>query len=317
MPNPESFPRRFIMKKKYFITGGAGFIGSAVVGNLQKAGHHLFVYDDLSFGNRKFIDVEDIHFKQESILNRRALQDALLQFAPDRVIHLAAIHFIPYCNEHPFASANINISGTIHLLEACRELKTLEKFFFASTAAVYPICDGAIPETTLPSPGDIYGLSKWTGEELCKKFHGETGIPTIICRFFNAFGPNETNPHLIPAIQEQVISGARTLKLGNLAPKRDYIHTHDMARAVQMLLEKFDKGIETFNLGQGVEYSVTEVIAAFEKALGQSLRLETDPARVRKTDRLHLLADIGKIKAFTGWQPAISLEEGISTLIRS
>ena len=303
------------MSKKIFITGGAGFIGSALVRELQQAGHELLVFDDLSFGNRDFIDIPDTHFLHGSILDKGTLAKTLKTFAPDQVVHLAAIHFIPYCNEHPFESANINITGFMHLLDACKQLNGLEKLFFASTAAVYPIYDGAIPEDLEPSPSDIYGLSKLTGEQLCRKFHTESGIPTIICRFFNAFGPNETNPHLIPAIQEQVMSGNRTIKIGNTLPKRDYIHTKDMANAVRGLLEKFADGIDTFNLGRGMEYSVTEVIEAFGKALGQPLHMETDPARVRKTDRLHLLADIGKLRRYTGWAPTISLEEGIKTLI--
>jgi UDP-glucose 4-epimerase len=303
------------MSKRIFITGGAGFIGSAIVRQLGLSNNELMVFDDLSFGSRKFIDLPDANFREGNILDKQALRKAVKDFSPDQVIHLAAIHFIPYCNQHPFESANINISGTINLFEACKELDSLEKIFFASTAAVYPIVDHAIAETQERGPLDIYGLSKLTGEELCKQFNGETGIPTIVCRFFNAFGPNETNPHLIPAIQEQVLAGERIIRLGNTAPKRDYIHTYDMANALEMLLDKFDKGIEVFNLGRGIEYSVVEVIEAFSKALGEPLKIETDPAKVRKSDRLHLLADIQKIQRYTGWQPKISLEEGIKTLI--
>ncbi len=303
------------MGKRIFITGGAGFIGSGIVRNLLDQGHDILVFDDLSFGNRQFIDLPEKRFIQGNILNKEALENGLLGFAPHQVIHLAAIHFIPYCNEHPFESANINITGVINLLDACKKVSTLEKILFASTAAVYPIYDAAISENVHPAPSDIYGLSKLAGEELFRKFHIESGIATIICRFFNAFGPNETNPHLIPAIQEQVLAGKRTIKIGNTAPKRDYIHTRDMANGVRLLLEKFENGIEVFNLGRGIEYSVTEVIDAFSKALGEPLQVETDPARVRKTDRLHLLADTGKLHRYTGWTPEVSLEEGIKTLL--
>ena len=305
------------MGKRIFITGGFGFIGSAVIKHLQDCGHEIFVFDDLSFGSRQFVEIPDSRFIRGNILDAALLESAISGFRPEWVIHLAAVHFIPYCNEHPFESANINIAGTMNVLNCCRQAKGLEKVLFASTAAVYPIYEEATRESLPPAPSDIYGLSKMTGEELCRKFHAETGIPTVICRFFNAFGPNETNPHLIPAIQQQVLEGSRTILLGNTQPKRDFIHTYDMARAVEMLLNKFEKGVDTFNLGRGIEYSVLEVITAFEKALGQSLTIEADPARMRKTDRLHLLADISKLSAFTGWQPNISLEEGIKTLIHS
>lgn len=305
------------MGKRIFITGGFGFIGSAVIKHLEECGNEVFVFDDLSFGSRQFAGIPDSRFVCGNILDVALLQSTILNFRPEYVIHLAAVHFIPYCNEHPFESANINIAGTMNVLNCCLQTKGLEKVLFASTAAVYPIFEEAIQETLPPAPSDIYGLSKMTGEELCRKFHAETGIPTVICRFFNAFGPNETNPHLIPAIQRQVLEGKRTILLGNTQPKRDFIHTYDMAKAVGMLLDKFEAGIDTFNLGQGIEYSVLEVIAAFEKALGQTLTIEADPARIRKSDRLHLLADITKLSGFTGWQPAIGLEEGIKTLIHS
>ena len=303
------------MGKKIFVTGGAGFIGSAIVNNLHQAGHEVMVYDNLSFGHRQFIRIPDSHFIKGDILDKKSLQQSLTEFSPEQVIHLAAIHFIPYCNEHPFESSNINIKGTMHVLDVCKSLPGLRKILFSSTAAVYPIFDLAIHEELEPAPSDIYGLSKLAGEELFKKFYKESGICTIICRFFNAFGPNETNPHLIPAIQEQILSGNRNIKIGNTIPKRDYIHTVDMAAAVRLLLDKFENGIDIFNLGRGIEYSVNEVVHAFESGLGEPLNLETDPARVRKTDRLHLLADIRKLENLLDWKPTVSLEDGIKSLL--
>src|SRR4028118_1460801 len=132
--------------------------------------------------------------------------------------------------------------------------------FFASTAALYPICDDPLPETQQTNPLDIYGLSKLAGEHWMNEFHLQTSIPTIIFRFFNAFGSNETNLHLIPEIQRQVNSRLRTIELGNLEPKRDFIHTYDMAISIIMLLNKFDSGIDVFNLGSGQEYAVIDVV---------------------------------------------------------
>lgn len=301
--------------KKILVTGGAGFIGSATITELQKHGHDIYVIDDLSFGNRDFLTIPDTYFHKLDILNEDGLTEVIHKIDPDWIIHLAAIHFIPYCNQHPFKSSNINIQGTINVLSAAKSLKKLEKMFFASTAAVYPICDHAIPETQQTNPLDIYGLSKLAGEHLMNEFHLQTSIPTIICRFFNAFGPNETNLHLIPEIQRQVNSGLRTIELGNLEPKRDFIHTYDMARAIFMLLDKFDSGIDVFNLGRGQEYSVIDVVKEFENQLREEITIKVDQSRVRKVERMHLLADISKLKAFMNWEPKISLSEGIKTLL--
>lgn len=301
--------------KKILITGGAGFIGSAVIRELQAQSHEIYVVDNLSFGNREFISIPDDCFVHEDIRNRESILAVFEEIQPDWVIHLAAIHFIPYCNENPFESSNINIQGTINVLDSIERTSSVKKVFFASTAAVYPIFDSATREDHRVDPLDVYGLSKLVGEHLMNEFHLKTGITCVVCRFFNAFGPNETNPHLIPEIQDQINAGMREISLGNLEPKRDFIHTYDMARAVRLLMEKFDSGIETFNLGRGIEYSVVEIVEAFSRQLGEGVKIVQDPDRMRKSDRLHLLADVTKLKDYTGWEPEWGIDEGIKTLI--
>ncbi|NNF01931.1 MAG: NAD-dependent epimerase/dehydratase family protein [Bacteroidia bacterium] len=299
--------------RKYIVTGGAGFIGSAVIKELQKHDSDIHVIDNLSFGSRDFIDVADDHFHEVDILDRKKVLELFDQIKPDVVIHLAAIHFIPYCNQHPFESANINVQGTMNVLDAAAASK-VDQAFFASTAAVYPIYDDPVSEKHPTGPMDIYGLSKLAGERLCNEFHLKSGITTVVCRFFNAFGPNETNPHLIPEIQQQVNSGKRKINLGNLTPKRDFIHTSDMASAVHVLLSQVKEGISTYNLGRGIEYSVTEIVEAFERQLGEKIEIEVEQARVRKVERMHLLADVSKLKSI-GWEPKVDIDGGIKTLV--
>ena len=301
------------MSKKVLITGGAGFIGSALSKELQQQGHEVFVLDNLSFGKRHLAGVDDAHFFAVDIRDRAATRQVIETVQPRWVLHLAAIHFIPYCNQHPVEAADINISGTINVLDAC---SNVEQVFVASTAAVYPIADGAMHEAHPTGPLDIYGITKLATEKLASEFHLRTGVPTTVGRFFNAFGPNETNPHLIPEIQQQVLSGARTLRLGNLDPKRDFIHTEDMGRAMALLLGKGLQGFEVFNIGRGIEYSVREIVEAFERQLGEKLTIDVDPARVRKVERMHLLADVSKLKRVTGWEPAWGIDEGVATLLK-
>ena len=302
--------------KRVLITGGAGFIGSALSAHLQQEGYEVHVLDDLSFGLRHLAGVPDVRFHRVDIRDRGAVMRAMQAVAPARVLHLAAIHFIPYCNQNPVAAAEINIVGTINVLDACEQAGTVEQVFVASTAAVYPIADGAMGEDHATGPMDIYGITKLAAEKLVSEFHLRTGITSIIGRFFNAFGPNETNPHLIPEIQRQVLEGARTLRLGNLDPKRDFIHTEDMSRAMAALLRTCTSGGEVFNIGRGIEYSVREIVEAFERQLGEPLMIEVDPARVRMVERMHLLADVSKLKRVTGWEPRWGIDEGVATLLK-
>ena len=104
--------------KKLLITGGAGFIGSAVIKEFQKYDYEIFVIDNLSFGNREFININDDHFLNMDILEREKVTDSILKINPAVILHLAAVHFIPYCNEHPYESSTINIQGTMNILDA-------------------------------------------------------------------------------------------------------------------------------------------------------------------------------------------------------
>lgn len=279
-------------------------------------GHEVGVLDNLSFGRRALAKVPDARFFEVDIRDRKSVRQAIDDHRPDQVLHLAAVHFIPYCNAHPVEATDINIMGTMSVLDACAGSAGVEQVFVASTAAVYPIADGAMSEDHDLGPMDIYGITKLAGERLAHEYHLRTGVPTIVGRFFNAFGPNETNPHLIPEIQRQVLSGQRTLKLGNLDPKRDFIHTEDMSRAMAALLTAKVTGFEAYNIGRGIEYSVREIVEAFERMLGERLSIEVDPARVRKVERMHLLADVGKLKRDTGWEPAWGIDEGVATLLK-
>ena len=301
---------------RILITGGAGFIGSALGKHLREQGHEVHVLDNLSFGKRSLAGVSDDRFHQVDIRDRDGTAAVLSHIRPEQVLHLAAIHFIPYCNQHPVEAAEININGTINVLDACERSGSVRQVFVASTAAVYPIADGAMAEDHPTGPMDIYGITKLATEKLVSEFHLRTGVATIVGRFFNAFGPNETNPHLIPEIQHQVLSGTRTLKLGNLDPKRDFIHTEDMSKAMGALLKAHTVGHDTFNIGRGIEYSVREIVEAFERQLGEKLTIEVDPARVRKVERMHLLANVDKLKRTTGWEPGWGIDEGVATLLK-
>lgn len=303
------------MAERVLITGGAGFIGSTLGAYLGEQGHTVSVLDNLSFGRRDLARVPDERFHVVDIRDRDAVLRAVKAADPQWVLHLAAIHFIPYCNANPVEATDINVMGTVHVLDACAATASVKQVFVASTAAVYPVADGAMSEEHVTGPMDIYGITKLATEKLANEFHLRTRIPTITGRFFNAFGPNETNPHLFPEIQKQVLAGHRELKLGNLDPKRDYIHTSDMARAMLALLRAGVSGHEVFNIGRGIEYSVREVVEAFERQLGEKLTITTDPARVRKVERMHLLADVTKLKRATGWEPQWGIDEGVRTLL--
>lgn len=298
---------------RILVTGGAGFIGSRVSKDLIDKGADLHVLDNLFAGEAELVpDSANLH---KTDIRSSEAQDVVLDVNPDVIVHLAAIHYIPYCNENPVEAQEVNVMGTRNVLNAARELDSLDRLLFASSAAVYPPRDTPNAENSKLGPIDIYGRTKLVGEDLVRLFAQETGVPSMAARLFNAYGPNETNMHLIPAILEQVNKGAREVELGNTKPKRDFIHVSDVSRAILTLLEGSSHQYRAYNVGTGVEYSVREVVEHVADALGEDIEIIQDEARVRESDRSNLVADISRIRSEHDWEPETDFLAGLEELL--
>ena len=298
------------------VTGGAGFIGSMVCRKLAERNEEVVVIDNLSNGRRELLDElgARVSLVEADIRNADVVRETILRVRPTAVCHLAAIHFIPYCDAHPQEALENNVIGTLNVLQACRSAPPAMTVV-ASTAAVYPIRDEPHRERDEVGPLDIYGASKRACEDLAQLYVSQTSAPCVCARIFNAVGPNETNPHLVPHLVEQLNRGESSIVLGNLEPRRDYVDTQDLARALIYLLERREPGYDVFNIGSGREYSVREVVGICEELLGRAVEISQRPDLVRKVDRMHLCANIDKIKNATGWCPEIHLSETLGGLL--
>lgn len=301
--------------KTVLVSGGAGFLGSNLTEFLLKNEYTVIVYDNFFNGKREFLPEShpNLDVIEADLRETKRLKEIIQKFQPKTIFHLAALHFIPYCNAHPIETIQVNVEGTESVLEAARD-SSVDKVIYASTAAVYGIYDDFNLEDHRPWPMDIYGDTKYFGEHLLRLFHEKSGKTGVVARLFNLFGPNETNPHVIPEILNQ-LRESDTVRLGNLKPKRDYIYVLDVAKALFAMDQKISDGLNTFNVGTGQEYSVDELVRTVADILGRDVKIETDPARVRKQERLHLVAGIDKIKNELGWQPEEDLFTGLKKLI--
>jgi UDP-glucose 4-epimerase len=298
------------------VTGGAGYIGSELCKGLLQTGRRVVVFDNLSFGRRDLLPPHpELVLAEGDIRDTARVIAVMKEHRPRRVFHLAAIHFIPYCNAHPVEAMDVNVNGTRSVFQACREVRP-ELVLFASTAAVYPIERSPFSEEHPVGPLDVYGYTKLMGEDLLRLFHLEAGVPGVVARFFNAVGAEDTNPHLLPDIVAQLRKGSDVLKLGNLDPIRDYIHVEDMAAGILAIDGTFSGRLGLFNIGAGRGYSVRDVVAAFEAALGRPLRIEQEADRVRKVERLELVADVSKLRRETGWAPKVDFNEGVARMVQ-
>jgi len=303
-------------RSRILITGGSGFVGRPLV-RLLSLDHDVLVYDALRFGRDRFsnAELERIQLIEGDVRDPAATLRAVSVFAPDVILHLAAIHFIPHCERDPGHAVAVNIAGTVNLLAAapagCR-------FVLASSGAVYRPDDAPHHEDlSALQPSDVYGLTKLQAEQYLQHFSRSKGLSAIAARLFNVVGSGETNPHLLPELTLQLKAGQREIRLGNIWPKRDYIHVEDAAAGFAALALRGDVTpgeMLAVNLGTSKQHSVTEILGHMRRTAGFDFHVVRDPARVRAVDRPFLAADIRRIGERFDWRPTRTIEDAVHDL---
>jgi UDP-glucose 4-epimerase len=293
------------------VTGGVGYVGRELVRQLLmvEPAANLHVIDNLDSGSHRLdaMATQSFALHNIDIRDSEAVRSTLASIKPDVVYHLAAVHFIPQCEKDPGAAVSRNVAGTVNLLDAVPDGT---RFVVASTAAVYaPEATAHQEDASLTLPMDIYGWTKFQAEQYVRYYHQSGRVSGAIVRLFNVVGSGETNPHLAPAIIEQLDDGNRTIKLGNLFPHRDYIDVRDAAEGFRRLAaaENANGEVTLSNLGTGVTHSVGDMVQSIADAAGIEIRIEQDESRVRAVDRPMLQASTARLEKLTGWKPQIPL----------
>lgn len=311
------------MKRNLLVTGGLGFVGARLSAELASLPDTKVVVvdselsgspDNLAEETRARIDLVKSDLSDEA-----TAREIILDFRPDVIFHLAAIHFIPLCNARPPLAVRMNVQSTANVLDAAASLADPPCCVFASTAAVYAPSDAALGEGSSLGPTDIYGLTKLWGEQLVARYRDESGAPTAVLRLFNVVGEGETNPHLIPSILVGVGaegSASRVLRLGNLVTRRDYVYVGDVAKAFTTAPDvASEHGAICANVCTGVASSGYEVLDVIGLETSKSCRVESDPARFRQSDRPVLLGNADTFSELFGWRPDTDLRDSIRSAL--
>jgi UDP-glucose 4-epimerase len=300
-------------KRTAIVTGGAGFIGSHVVDALIAEGWSAVVLDDLSTGDARRLP-DEASLEVLDITDHELLDRAVDAVQPSTIFHLAAQASVTASVTDPARDALVNVLGTLGVLEAATR-HGAQVIFTSTGGALYG--DGApIPtsEDFPPAPKSPYGASKWAAEAYVVSWREAHGLPHTICRLGNVYGPRQ-NPHgeagVVAIFSHRLWRGQAPTLFGFGKPTRDYVHVHDVARA--LLASRGTPG--TFNIATGVETDVAQLFAALQDAAGTTLEPALAPLRTGELERSCM--DPGRAALGLGWTPGIALAQGARATYRA
>ena len=280
--------------KRILVTGSSGFIGKNLVEELKR--HNAEVVT-LTYPEGKKIDMRD----WQKIKKREDI---------DMVYHLAAKTYVPFSFENPRETYEVNVLGTLNLLELCR-LRDVEKIVFVSSYVYGQPRYLPIDEEHPVQPTNPYMRSKVFGEELCRAYNIDFGIKCIIFRPFNIYGVGQSRDFLIPSIIAHLRYGKIELK--DPEPKRDFIYISDIIDAY-IKAGEFKGNFEVFNIGYGKSYSVKEITEKIVQLYGKDVKINYKNER-RKNEIMDTVADIRKAKEKLGWEPSVDIDAGLKSML--
>lgn len=295
---------------RVLVTGGAGFIGVNLVRFLLERGQKVTVLDDLSVGRRQALP-PGVRLIKGDICDEEVVNEAISE--TDVVVHLAAQTGVPLSLEYPRRDLKTNVVGTFNLLDACRSRAEkgapIRRFVFASSNAPLGRQVPPATEDKAPLPISPYGASKLAGEGYCLAFHGSWGLPTVVLRFGNVYGPHSAHKQSVVAkFMSDILHGGNVTIDGDGTQTRDFIFVDDLCRAI---LAAFDRDVagEVFQIATGRETSITELVEVIRSVTNHNLAVQRGAPRLGDT-RASFSA-IDKATTMLGWRPETLLEQGL------
>lgn len=292
------------------ITGGAGFIGSHILAQLQgRRDMDVVVFDNLSSGSKEHVPA-GMELVEGDVCDEAAVDAFFADHHFDAVIHLAAQTMVPTSVEQPVLDCRINLEGVLHVLEACR-IHGTRHILFSSSAAVYgDNLHIPLKETERLVPTSPYGITKMTTEHYLRVYHELYGMDATVFRFANVYGERqgEKGEGGVVSIFCKLLSQRQGITVfGDGNQTRDFVYAGDIAQAIIRALPL--KGYHTMNVSTGQETSINDLICSFEKAVGYTVPVQyTAP---RTGDILRSVLSNETLKRDLGFVPAMNLEEGI------
>ncbi|MDP3024010.1 MAG: SDR family oxidoreductase [candidate division Zixibacteria bacterium] len=302
---------------KFLVTGGAGFIGSHIVEELIKRGETVRVLDNFSTGNRENIKhlKDKVELIEGDIRDFWTVVDAVKGI--DFIIHQAALPSVQRSINNPLTSNEVNVNGTLNLLEAAKGYR-VKRFIYASSSSVYGDTPTLPKREDMPSkPLSPYAITKLAGEEYCQTFSKLYGLPTVCLRYFNVFGtrqdPTSQYSAVIPKFIELLLDKKTPVIYGDGEQSRDFTFVRNVVEANLLACQSDISGGEVINIACGQSFSLNQLVSLLNQIIGTNIKPEYGQAK--PGDVKHSLADISKAKKLLGYKPRISFAEGMKKTV--
>ena len=300
----------------FLITGAAGFLGSSLANHLAREGHQVRGLDDLSTGNPQSL-APDVHFTRGDVSDRPKLWTLLQEV--DVVYHLAARVSVPESILYPRDYNNVNVGGTVALMEAMRDVG-VGRVVLASSGAVYgDLFDQPLKETLTPNPRSPYAVSKLAAEYYVRTIGNLWGIETVSLRIFNAYGPGQhlpaSHPPVVPHYLRQALRGGTLVAHGDGTQTRDFVYVDDVVSGLVAAATAPNINGLVINIGSGKETSISELIKCVQEVTGSNAEVIYNSKTSGGVSRL--CADLSLASQKLNYRSSIGLAEGLRlTLIR-
>ena len=292
---------------KVLIFGGNGFVGPWLAREMEGHGWDV-CYSDRANKPKKVLDNS---YWQADLLDTEAVSRAVTEAKPDAIVNLAAISSVGQSWRVPKATIEVNVLGSMNILEAAKSLGTCPKVLFVGSSEEYAPSEEALVEESALAGNNPYGISKRTMSELANLYEITGDVRVYCTRSFNHIGPGQAPNFVVSSWCSQVADIERSshggiVRVGNLSVRRDFSDVRDIVRGYRMLLESDCSG-KVFNFGSGVAMSLKDILETIIGFSSQDVSYEVDPALIRPIDQPCVLASISKAERELGWRPKIPL----------
>lgn len=300
--------------EKVLIFGAGGFVGPYLAREFMDANYQVYGSDINDGGNLP----SDVEYHKADLLNASEVDTLIKTINPNIIVNLAAISSVGLSWKIPQTTIQVNVIGSLNILESAKDLNPMPKVLFIGSSEEYDISNKPIDENTPLNANNPYGISKVTQERFANMYKAQYGMQIYCARPFNHTGVGQKETFVLASFCKQAAEIEKSgkpgvIKVGNLSARRDFGHVKDLMRAYRMIVESDDCNV-VYNVGTGKAYSLRKMLDYIVSLSSQPITIEVDPERFRPIDNPYICCNNAKIKSELGWVPQYNVFDALKEM---